>query len=1409
MKLKIEQYRPFSVKHLGKIVLEVLLCCYFSVFSLNLTSQNTVQFSNINQKEGLASRNINTIVKDSDGFIWIGTDLGLNRYDGQQMISFRFDPGDPQSLNGNSITTIFEDSKQNIWIGTYTGANLLDKPSGKFKRVRILNQKGQDITASIATKGIYEDPHGNIWISTGRNGLFKLKKKSADEELIAQPIAYREEEKINNQTLSFRNVIYAEKEYLWIGTTLGIDRFHIPSKKIERYLYPAYQKLTFNFAQSEFWDGKGNIIFRRGRNFSFINIDKPDQWMYTLKTYINQVVPNFPERDSLIGMLNPNLFLGQKNDQYFWFDLKTGNTFFISEKSYLKNNFPKLNIKSSIVDQAGNIWLGTNIDGLKIGSTNNNATYLYLHNPNEASTISQGQIRSILKDDQGYLWVATLRNGLDQFKIDKEGNLQKLRNIKTLKGPLNEFENDLFINLHKDKEGAIWVASTLKGVFKLDPQTLEYENFNFDPQKPVHKSLSGNRIWGLEVDSADNLWIGTWQDGLNYLNPKTREVKHYKAGPDKETSLLDNAIRTLLLEGDSILWIGTGNGLNKMDLRNETFTAFQNQPEDPNSLSNNLIWTLLKDRKGNLWVGTNAGLNKFDPITERFERYFELDGLVNNTVYGLLEDKEGKIWINTANGLGLMLPGKSKPIFKSALLPEELDNVEFLPKAHFRDDQTGMLYFGNEKGLLRVNPELLKQKEAPFKPAIHSFVTYTLKNPDQPAIKRYYLDATNRLKLSHRNKIIEITLSDLSYDLDNEYEYEYKLIGFNLEWTALDKEKILSLTNLSPGNYTFSVRRKNINQEVSPESKLLSFKILPPWWQSWWAYGIYFLSELAVVYGLYRLQLRRQLQKQESENLKVLNAFKNELYTNITHEFRTPLTVISGMAEQIKGQDKAKSLIKRNALSLLDLVNQILDLRRMEIGKLKLELTQGDVIQYLQYIMESYTSMGAQKGVQTHFIPKERTLVMDFDQEKLLRVVSNLLSNAIKFTPKDGHVYFIVEKSEIEQISNQNEAALYIRVSDTGIGIPKEEQAYIFDRFYQVSKESDNHSKQYKFRKPDLSTAKGSSGIGLALTKDLVELMGGTIEVESSPGKGSSFIIHLPISQNAPEVAFDPQKVENLDAAESLKTEPETQSLISPFPAKTEEANQKQTLLIIEDNEDVQEYLISILESRYELLLTKNGQEGIDMAIKELPDLIVSDVMMPIKDGFEVCETLRGDDRTSHIPIVLLTAKSGDASRIEGFSRGADAYLSKPFQPKELLVRLNKLNELRQLIQERYKKVNGSVSNIKSKPPAGFEKEDVFVGKLRKVVEDHLDNYDFGPSELCREMGMSRSQLHLKIKALTSISTSIFIRKVRLNKAKELLQKGELNVTQVAYEVGFRSLSYFSTKFSEEFGMQPSEVKGS
>ncbi|MDW3645750.1 MAG: tetratricopeptide repeat protein [Bacteroidia bacterium] len=608
----------------------------------------------------------------------------------------------------------------------------------------------------------------------------------------------------------------------------------------------------------------------------------------------------------------------------------------------------------------------------------------------------------------------------------------------------------------------------------------------------------------------------------------------------------------------------------------------------------------------------------------------------------------------------------------------------------------------------------------------------------------------------------------------------------NLQDSLFNKENTRALAQME-ARHKFEQEKQQLSFEQ--EQKLNEEKNAQK--AMWIALIVAILVILAFAWYYYQKQKANRILvglntevSEQKRKLEEMDILKSRFFTNISHEFRTPLTVIGGMVDQIKSEpkkwtDKGLNLIQRNNTQLLDLVNQILDLRKLESGSLSLNKKQGDIVFYLSYVFESFQSLAESKDIALHFLCEMEELWMDFDREKMLRVISNLLSNAIRFTPEAGNIYLILDKSA--DPNQPSKEYLKLSIKDTGLGIPEDKLPYIFDRFYQVDTSSSRKGE--------------GTGIGLALTKELVTLMEGEIRAESRLNKGSTFSLTIPISQEESIQEISEAEIQvNLPIRPKLDATAAKSNTSFPInPIK---------LLLIEDNADVVTYLESLLEDNYELLIARDGKEGIELAVQEVPDLIISDIMMPIKDGYEVCATLKEDERTSHIPIVLLTAKADDDSKLTGLSRGADAYLTKPFNKKELLIRLEQLQKLRQKLQDRY--LNLEVPEDSEE--VEVKQEDTFILKVRAVIEENMQNPDLGVDLLCEKLGLSRTQLYMKIKALTNRSATQYIRAIRLFKAKELLQGSEQAVSQIAYEVGFSDPSYFSRAFSKEFGFPPKNL---
>ena len=861
---------------------------------------------------------------------------------------------------------------------------------------------------------------------------------------------------------------------------------------------------------------------------------------------------------------------------------------------------------------------------------------------------------------------------------------------------------------------------------------------------------------------------------------------------------------------DGTIWIATTKGLYKIDQKRGTFEKLGLA----NGFSNQQVMCIHEAEDGKLWLGTfGGGINIYDPKSGKVKIIDKSKGLSNNIVIGILADDEGDRWAATYHGINVL--SKKGQVLTHIYEKDGLSNNECNRHSYFKASD-GKLFFGTIKGLNLLDPEKLKKellKSETFQVYLTGISYFDSELKQDVELKQSH-EQLKRITLPASKRYIELNFASSSYINADKNTFIYKIEreteetdGDDYEgWTNIGANSNLTLKDLPVGEYNILVQGINHNGQKAKAPISIPVEVEEYFYKTWWFYllcafpfvlfGIIWFRRINSENRRLEEEVKKRTKKieEQAEELRELDELKSRFFTNISHEFRTPLTVISGMITQIRdnpGQwlNKGLDLIHRNSTQLLSLINQILDLRKLESGAFTANLSQGDIIQYLKYVSESFISIAKNKGIKIHFLSSVAELNMDYDPEKILHIVSNLLSNAIKYSNSGDDIYI-----QLDCFKSAETELLQLQVKDTGQGISAEALPYIFDRFYQVE---------------DLASQKPQgTGIGLALTKELVVLLNGSIEVESTKGEGTTFILKFPVTRNAVlnETPIEPSVKEmirsegKITAAENkpkaLETapDPNTNSI-----KKSNDETDLPVLLIVEDNQDVQQYLIACLENDYQLLVANNGQEGIDQALEDVPDLIVSDVMMPVKDGFELCETLKNDERTSHIPIILLTAKADFDSKISGLEKGADAYLPKPFEPKELLVRLNKLLELRKKLQAHYRSINHA------EPPQNSE--DAFILKVRSAIEENLDDEDFGILQLCKAVGLGRAQLHKKIKALTDYTPAIFIRTIRLQKAKFLLETSDLNVSEVAYEVGFKDPAYFSRVFTEEFGHPPKQTR--
>ncbi|MCO6490008.1 MAG: response regulator [Phaeodactylibacter sp.] len=972
------------------------------------------------------------------------------------------------------------------------------------------------------------------------------------------------------------------------------------------------------------------------------------------------------------------------------------------------------------------------------------------------------------------------------------------------------------------KDGKIWGSypSDSVGLFCFDPKTEHLQQYLHNPQDT--NSLLSNYVTIIMMDSRGEIWAGQYNKGLSRFDPKAGKWMHFPS-EGEHPNKIGGHLPAALMEGtDGRIWVGGATSTEQpfITIIDPVSNATQNISFSESAAT--YVRFFAQKEETALFAVDNIGIGILPPKTSGKPMYFHNsaeDNFPINTAASIVFDRQGYLWATSFDNAQMARLDIEKKTWFS--FNNETNEPTLSRRGLLGPD--GHVYFPNfNNGWEEINPKA-------FPPPLPSSSKLNLVDlyikgerqiPGQSNLLPKPIWKLEQVGLSHQSTPFGFRFSSFHFRSPR-VVYHYRLYPYETSWQILNGDPEVNYFNIPPGTYQFQARAYTMHGLLDEEGIDLTVVLHPPWWKTWWAYASYAAVFMALIAGLFLYQRRRlqararlQLEREKAERLKEMDQFKSRFYTNITHEFRTPLTVIKGMAGQIEGNEKIKVLIQRNSERLLNMVNQLLDLSRLESNSLAVNRVQGDVIPYLQYLTESCHSLANDKHINLAFFSKEESLVMDYDETKLQHILVNLLSNAIKFTPEYGSV-----KVTVAQVLDNGKPFLELVVSDTGRGIAEEHLPNIFDRFYQappsppeggelrdssLRRESPPQSpqrgevpeeglpKRSSFGHPPPSGGLGGAGIGLALVKELVQLLEGSIEVESKMEKGTKFTVMLPIRKE-------------VDAVDALG-HPATAS--TAFATATAErasiaSKDKPLLLIIEDNADVIEYIISCLNKDYSLQTARNGKHGVEKALEIVPDVILCDVMMPEMDGFEACRILKSERSTSHIPIVLLTAKATQEDKVAGLSQGADAYLTKPFDKEELLVRLKNLAAVSQRLRERLS--DGAAA--KEEPSEQEQREAAFLKELHEIIENNMSDESFDTNRLCRAAAMSRTQLHRKLKALTGQATASFIRSIRLRKAKALLETTDLPIGDIAVRVGYKDFSHFSRSFGKEFGVLPSEVR--
>ncbi len=1442
-----------------KFTQSICWICVLLLFQpIHLFPQQHFKFEHLTTADGLPTNSNTHTFQDHLGFLWFANWYGLVRYDGYQFKIYQPDSANPYSISGRRIERTNEDSEGNLWISTrYKGINKYDRKTGQFfhythdpqdstslssneificyldrsdllwivhrnglldkldtktgiiTRCRHNPNEPSTISHNYVTKwrishlnliALHEDIKGDIWIGTRGGGLDRYDKNT--DSFISYQHDPNDPNSISSDTVT---CIYEDNENnLWIATWGGgLNRYLRETNTFVHYRHNSKDEntMTNDYCSHIFEDQSNNLwlsvrngldLFNTKKN-TFIHYKHHPENPYSLSRELF-AIPLYEDNSGLIWFL-----IGEHNRSLSTFDVfdpQKGKFFHYKEDLNNPQGLRGMFLNSLCKDHSGNVWICTDYRGInKLNPLRQNIKHFH-HEPKNTNSLCHNTSYAILESTSqpDIIWIGT-NNGLNKYNQRSAMFTQ----VKHHPDNSNSLVNDNIYSVYEDRFGLLWIA-TAGGLSCYNPQKNQFKNYMHNPDDS--SSLGTSTLWTICEDHLGTLWLGSIDRGLIRYQRENDSFTNYIHNPADSQSITPEQVWCIYEDREGNLWIGTENGLNKFNRSNQTFTRY---------LTDKAIFVIHEDKHNNFWLACErVGLCLFNRQTDEATFYDQKQGLCNNKINSIVEDDDGFLWLATEGGVSKFNP-KTKEFtnfFEEHGFPTQLFNVN---GTKLKNGQIWLTTIDN--GIVGFYPDQIKINTIPPKIVLTDIKLFneSLKVGSDLPLKQD-ISITKEITFAHWQNDITIECTALHFSCPEKNQYAFWLENYDKDWYYTGTNRFASYTNLDPGEYIFHAKGSNCDNVWNEDGVSLRIIILPPWWRTFWAYGLYVLIISSIVFVIWQNQLRRihlrnelKMKQFEAQKLQEIDHIKSRFFANISHEFRTPLTLILGPIEKLLSEitnPKWKNQLQitmHNSQQLLRLINQLLDFSKLEAGRMLLRAKEDDIIPLIKGIVFSFMSLAERKRITLTFQTEQDSILVFIDQDKVEKILSNLLSNAFKFTSEGEMITVQVSKKFGRKgewlFAPAAEEMVEIKIIDTGIGMAPEHLDHIFDRYYQV----------------DDKGGEAGTGIGLALTKELIDLHHGKITVQSELGKGSTFIIYLPlgkahlkkheiIDEKGEEPIITVEKDDRLSDVKyrKQKIEKEIQEIQQP---KTKIRRQLPIVLIVEDNQDVRTYIRDFLESDYRVKEARDGVDGFEKATNTIPDLIISDVMMPNMDGFELCEKLKTDECTSHIPVILLTARASEKSKLEGLETGADDYIIKPFSTRELHVRVKNLIEQRRKLRERF----SHESALKPKDIAITSADERFLQRVMDTIEAQIGNPDFGVYDFGRKVGLSHSQLHRKIRALTDRSPIEFIRTLRLKRAADLLKQHFGNVAEIAYEVGFNNPSYFAECFRKLFGKSPSE----
>lgn len=1336
----------------------------------------------------LSNSLINAVYQDRKGFIWIATENGLNKFDGTRFSIYRHNATDSTSLKNNYVRTLFEDSRGNFWIGCINGLQRYDRATDNFHELFISRKDGRK---NPHITSIIERRNGDLWIATSGQGAISLKKNS-------NPASFHIETELTDRIGSnYLNVIFEDsRQNLWIATEeKGLYRYSPESKELKSYKAPYH--IAGDDVSAICEDAHGQI-FVGTLTKGLFRLSSRQEGNFEPVLYQNRMNLNIR---TLIIDTRGKLIIGTDGEGVKEYQPQQ-DIIVDSEINAGPFDFSKSKVHSLIEDKDHNLWLGIFQKGLILvpGISNKFDYYGYksIHN----NTIGSSCVMAIHTDEQATIWIGTDNDGL--YAINDQG--KQLRHYTHQAGNPQSVPGTILC-LYEDSNQELWLGSYFDGLARMNKQTGTCQ----DATSLLQGNLNAGKpkVSCIIEDKNKNLWVGTYGSGLYKINLPTQHVTYYESTRNENDDwsinrLPNDWISYLLEDKEGMIWIGTYKGLAVLNPQTDNFINYKKQN---NLLPGYVVYSLLESSNGEIWAGTSEGLvclNK-DRLTPVL--FTTADGLPSDIICGLAEDEKKNIWISTHQGISKLNPPEKK--FINYYAGDGLQGNEFTRTAVFKDKR-GKIFFGGTNGVTAFYPQDITEIKKEMNVLITGFhvANRPVKKGDKSGnnvITDTAVMDTEQFTLAYNENTFSIDFSVLEFSNPDRISYQYKIKELGDEWISTQPgTNRVTYSSLKPGKYTFSVQARDHNNFSN--IRTVTIAITPPWYQTWWAKVIWGCLGALLIYALTMYILSRIRHRQEvmrQKHMEQINEAKLQFFINISHEIRTPMTLIISPLEKLLAEHSEKQpvylMIYRNAQRILRLINQLMDIRKLDKEQMHLKFRETDIVGFINDLMQTFNYQAQKKNI-TFTFEKELegadSLKVWIDLNNFDKVLMNVLSNAFKYTHEGGNIEVLLKTGHNDAYRGALKDYFEIDITDNGIGIDKNKIEQIFERFYQI----DNDMTQSNF----------GTGIGLHLSRSLVELHHGIIKAENrEDGQGTRFIIRLPLGSNH-------LKAEELENPEETGSEPTISQLPKDSIYETEEENKtneyrkpkaktRYRVLIVEDDEEIRHYIRSELDSDFRIYECTNGREGLETILKEKPDLVISDVMMPEMDGITLCRKIKQNININHIPIILLTAKSKAEDQIEGLEIGADAYIVKPFNTELLRTTISNLIANRERLRGKLvgeQQVEEKITKIEMK-----SNDEILMSKVMKTINDHLADPTLNVEMLAANVGMSRVHMHRKLKELTNQSARDFIRSIRLKQAANLLREKNLSVSEVAYATGFSNLSHFSNTFRDFYGISPSEYK--